>query len=62
MNAHPQRTATLMALAATLGLVGVMVLDGWWMLPALLLAGLPPAAGLLGYCRTRARPRQPPAA
>lgn len=56
MNAHPRRSAALMGLATVLGLVGVMVLDGWWMLPAVLLAALPPAAGLAGYCRTRAAP------
>lgn len=53
MNAHPRRSATLMGLATVLGLIGVMVLDGWWMLPAILLAALPPATGLFGYCRAR---------
>lgn len=54
MNAHPRRSAALLGLATMLGLIGVMVLDGWWMLPAILFAGLPPAAGLFGYCRARA--------
>lgn len=51
MNAHPYRTALLLALATILGLVGLMVLEGWWQVPFFGMAALPAACGAFAYLR-----------
>lgn len=51
MNDRPYRSATLLALATILGLVGLMLVEGWWAAPFGVLAAGPMALGLWGYAR-----------
>lgn len=51
MTPYPYRLALLLALSAIAGLVGLMLLEGWWQVPCFALAAAPAAAGLAGYLR-----------
>lgn len=51
MNTKPYRTALLLSLATVLGLVGLMVLDGWWQVPFFGMAALPAACGAFAHLR-----------
>lgn len=51
MNAHPYRSACLLAAATIAGLVGAMVTEGWLGLAFVLLAAAPVALGAACYWR-----------
>lgn len=53
MTPHPYCLALLLALATVTGLVGLMLLDGWWQVPCFVLAATPATAGAVGHWRAR---------
>ena len=48
MTPQPYRLAIGLALATVAGLVGLMLLEGWWQAPCLALALVPALLGLRG--------------